>query len=280
MDEVATGRREAGAFLAALLMYSLFYAAFFVQSFLSGNYIAPSDSLDFGVADYLSSPALWTEGMWSGYPIAADPQSLTWYPVLQLFRALHADWNLFLIAAYVLTSATTFLFVRRLTRSTLAGAFSGFVCGFSGIMVGYITNFNQIHAFAWVPLALYGLQLIREGLHRPGAAVTAVAIALTWMAGHPQVPVYAMYLGAGVIGGGLLVDRPSKAVALARLQWAGVALVIGFMLAAIVLIPMIELGRFSPRADSSWELYASSALPPRELLALLVPFAFGGFWTQ
>src|SRR5207244_3084953 len=102
----------------------------------------------------------------------------------------------------------------------------------------------------------------------------------TWMAGHPQVPVYAMYLGAGVIGGGLLVDRPSKAVAFARLQWAGVALVIGFMLAAIVLIPMIELGRFSPRADSSWELYASSALPPRELLALLVPFAFGGFWTQ
>src|SRR5437016_1834608 len=135
-DEVTTARREAGAFIAALLMYTLFYALFFAQSFLSGNYIAPSDSFDFGVADYLSPPALWTEGMWSGYPIAADPQALTWYPVLQLFRALHVDWNIFLIAAYVLTSATTFLFVRRLTRSTLAGAFSGFVCGFSGIMVG------------------------------------------------------------------------------------------------------------------------------------------------
>ncbi len=279
-DDATTARGEAGAFLAALLMYGLFYAAFFVQSFLSGNYIAPSDSLDFGVADYLSSPALWTEGMWSGYPIASDPQALTWYPVLHLFRALGADWNTFLIAAYVLTSATAFLFVRRLTRSTLAGAFSGFVCGFSGLMVGYITNFNQIHAFAWVPLTLYGLQLIREGLHRPGAAVTALAIALMWLAGHPQVPVYAMYLAAGVIGGGLLVDRPSMAVALTRLRWAGLALALGLMLAAIALLPMIELGGFSPRAESNWELYASSALPPRELLALLVPFAFGGFWTQ
>ena len=279
-DDVTTARREAGAFLAALLMYGVFYGTFFVQSFLSGNYIAPSDSLDFGVAAYLSSPALWTEGMWSGYPIAADPQALTWYPVLHLFRALGADWNTFLIAAYVLTSATTFLFVRRLTRSTLAGAFSGFVCGFSGLMVGYITNFNQLHAFGWVPLALYGLQLIREGLHRPGAAVTALAIALMWLAGHPQVPVYAMYLAAGVIGGGLLVDRPSRAVALTRLRWAGLALALGLMLAAVALLPMMELGGFSPRADSSWELYASSALPPRELLTLLVPFAFGGFWTE
>ena len=279
-DDVTTARREAGAFLAALLVYSLFYGAFFIQSYLSGNYIAPSDSLDFGVSAYLSSPALWTEGMWSGYPAAADPQALTWYPMLQLFRALGADWNTFLIAAYVLTSATTFLLVRRLTRSTLAGTFSGFVCGFSGIMVGYITNFNQIHAFAWVPLVLYGLQLIREGVHRSGAAVAALAIALMSLAGHPQIPVYATYLAAGVIAGGILVDRSTKAVALTRVWWAGAALALGLMLAAIALIPMIELSGFSARAESSWELYASSALPPRELLALLVPFAFGGFWTQ
>lgn len=279
-DEATTGRREAGALLAALLAYSLFYGVFFVQSILSGNLIAPSDSLDFGVSAYLSSPTVWTEGMWSGYPAAADPQALTWYPVLQLFRALGADWNTFLIAAYVLTSATVFLFVRRLTRSTLAGAFSGLACGFSGIMVGYITNFNQIHAFAWVPLVLYGLQLIREGLHRPGTAVAAVAIALMWLAGHPQVPVYATYLGAGVIAGGILVDRPLRPVAFARLWWAGTALALGLMLAAIALIPMVELSGFSARADASWKLYASSALPVRELLALLVPFAFGGFRTQ
>jgi len=106
-----------------------------------------------------------------------------------------ASWRYAVAVVPVLPAAlVVFLFVRRLTRSTLAGAFAGFVCGFSGLMVGYITNFNQIHAFAWVPLVLYGLQLIREGIYRPGTAVTAVAVALMWLAGHPQVPVYATYL--------------------------------------------------------------------------------------
>jgi hypothetical protein len=272
-------RRDDVHFLAALLSYGVFYATFFVQSFLSGNYIAPGDSLDFGVADYLSAPAYWTDGMYSGYPIAADPQSLTWYPVLQLFRAIGADWNVFLTAAYVIASATCFLLVRRLTRSNLAGAFSGLVCGFSALMLGYIANFNQIHAFAWVPLVLYGLQLVREGLYRHGAAVAAIASALMWLAGHPQVPVYAMYAAVAFIGGSLVVDRPDKLTTRRRLRWSALALALGFAMAAIEIVPMLELSRFSGRADSSWELYSSSALPPRELLTLLAPFAFGGFWT-
>ena len=103
-----------------MLLYSAFYTAFFLKSLLSGNYIAPSDSLDFGVAAFLSSPSLWTQGMFSGYPIAADPQALTWYPVLHLFRLLGLDWNLFLISGYVVASTTGFLLVRRLTGSNLA----------------------------------------------------------------------------------------------------------------------------------------------------------------
>lgn len=271
--------RDAVQFVAALLSYAVFYATFFVQSFLSGNYIAPGDSLDFGVADYLSRPTYWTDGMYSGYPIAADPQSLTWYPVLQLFRAIGADWNVFLVAAYVIASATCFLLVRRLTGSVLAGAFSGLVCGFSALMLGYIANFNQIHAFAWVPLVLYGLQLIREERYRNGAAVAAIASALMWLAGHPQVPVYAMYVAVTFIGGSLVVDRPDKPTTRRRLRWSALALAIGVAMAAIEIVPMLELSRFSGRADSSWELYSSSALPPRELLTLLAPFAFGGFWT-
>lgn len=279
-DAPTGARREVGAFLAALLAYSLFYGVFFIQSFQSGNYIAPSDSLDFGVSAYLSSPSLWTEGIWSGYPAAADPQTLTWYPVLQMFRAVGAGWNSFLISAYVLASATMFLFVRRLTCSTLAGAFSGFVCGFSGFVVGYITNFNQIHAFAWVPLILYGLQLIREGQHRPGAAVAAVAVGLMWLAGHPQIALYATYLAVGVAVGQSVVDRVSVAVAAIRVCWTAVAIAVGMMLAAVALLPMIELGGFSDRAASSFELYSSAAMPPRELLALVMPFALGGFWTS
>src|SRR5436190_4699484 len=173
----------------ALLGFTAFYTAFFLQSLLSGRYIAPGDALDFGLADYLATPSLWTWNLYSGYPIAADPQSLTWYPPLQLFRALHIPWNAFIVAPYVIASTTCFDLVHRLTRSRLAGAFSGLVYGFSGALVGNLSHFNQVHAAAWIPLVFYGLQLIREGSTRAGTAATALAFAMMWLAGHPQVPV-------------------------------------------------------------------------------------------
>ena len=270
--------RDARALAAALVLYSGFYCAFFYQSFLSGNFIAPSDSLDFGVAAYLSSAELWTRGMYSGYPIAADPQALMWYPVIHLFRLLGLDWNVFLISAYAIASAMCFLLVRRLSGSNLAGAFSGFAYGFSGVLLGHIGHFNQIHAAAWVPLALYGLQVVREGSHRAGAAVAATGFALMWLAGHPQVPVYTAYLSGALILGGLLVDRPTRPVALARAGWSIAAIALGLALAAVCVLPMIELGELSRRSESNWELYISKALPPWQLLALALPFAFGGFW--
>lgn len=270
--------RDARAFAVALLLYIAFYCGFFYQSFLSDNYIAPSDSLDFGVAAYLSPPALWTQGMYSGYPIAADPQSLMWYPVLHVFRGAGLDWNIFLISAYAIASACGFLLVRRMTASNVAAAFSGFAYGFSGVMLGHIGHFNQIHAAAWVPLALYGLQVIREGNHRVGAAVSALGFALMWLAGHPQVPVYTAYLAAAVVLGGVVIDRPVRRVAFARVGWSGAAIALGLALAAIAVLPMVELGEFSRRSQSNWELYISKALPPWQLLTLVLPFAFGGFW--
>lgn len=276
-DDATAPGRDAVGFGAALLLYGLFYAAFFLQSYIRPNYLAPSDSFDFGVSAYLSRPELWSNGIWSGYPVAADPQSLTWYPLLHLFRALGIHWNSFLISAYAIASASTFLFVRRLTRSTLAGAFAGFACGFNALMVGYVANFNQVHAFAWVPLALYGLQLIREGFTRAGTAATATGVALMWLAGHPQIPVYATYLGAAIVIAGLLLDHPTARDAFRRVFWSVTGLVLGLCLAAVLFVPMLELSRFSTRAEPTLERYGASAYQAFELLTTLSPFALGGF---
>jgi hypothetical protein len=265
---------------AAGLLYAAFYTAFFLESLLTGDYIAPGDSLDFGVAAYLSSPSLWTHGMYSGYPIIADPQSLTWYPLLQAFRAMGVSWNAFMIVPYVIASTACFLLVRRVTGSNLAGAFSGFVYGFSGVMLGHIWHFNQIHAAAWAPLALYGLHIIREGSYQTGTTVAAIGFALMWLAGHPQLPVYIVYICGALVLGGLLIDRPPQPIVFRRFLWSGLAIALGCGLAAVVLVPMIELGELSRRAASTWDLYISMQLPPWQLLALPLPLAFGGFWTS
>jgi len=273
-------RNDGRAFTLALVLFSLFFGLVFLQGLRSADYlIAPGDALDLGVADYLAVPSLWTEGLYSGYAIAADPQSLTWYPVLHLFRLLGLGWNVFMVAPYVLASAACFLLVRRLTSSTIAGIFGGLVFGFSGPMLGNMGHFNQLHSIAWAPLVLYGLQRIREGLHRSGAAVTAVAVAMMWLAGHPQLPLYTFYLVAALLVGGLLLDRPDAATRAARIKWSAIGIALGLGIAAVALVPLVELSGLSQRADSKWELYIGKALPPWQLLTLALPFSFG-FWAD
>jgi len=279
LPDTATARQETARFLAALGLYGLFYATFFSQSFLSGNLLAPSDSFDYGVADYLSPIMAWTDGMFSGFPSAADPQSFVFHPLLQACRLLGIDWNVFLISAYAITGASTFLLIRRLTGSTLAAAFGGLVCSLSAGMVAYIASFNVVQAFAWVPLVFYGLQRIREGAVRGGTALAGVAGALMWL-GHPQVSVYAVYLAGFLVLGQLVVDRPPRATAIARLGWSLGAILLGILLAGCLFVPAMELTSVTARSEANWELYNSSSLPPRELLTLWMPMVFGGFWTS
>jgi len=273
-------RNDGRAFALALLLFSLFFSLVFLQGLRSTDYlIAPGDALDLGVADYLAPPSLWTEGLYSGHAIAADPQSLTWYPVLHLFRLLGLGWNVFMVAPYVLASAACFLLVRRLTGSTIAGVFSGIVFGFSGPMLGNLGHFNQLHAIGWVPLVIYGLQRVREGLYRSGAAVSGVAVAMMWLAGHPQLPVYTFYLAAALVVGNVMLDRPDAATRAARIKWSTIGIALGLGIAAVALLPLVELSALSQRAASKWELYIGKVMPPWQLLTLALPFSFG-FWAD
>ena len=268
---------DAPAFGGALFLYSLFYLTFFAESLRGANEIAPGDALDFGLATFLSPTTAWTDAMYSGYPIIADPQALSWYPVFQLMRALGFSWTLFEVAGYVIASATAFLLIRRVTTSTIAGLFGGLVFGFSGIMLAHINHFNQVHAAAWLPLVVYGLLLIRGDRYLEGAAVGAFALGLMWSAGHPQLVVYGAYLCAALVAAWLWIDRPSSAVARRRALWWGVAAALGVALAAVVILPAAELGALSRRAEPDWNLYIATSLPPSQLLTLVLPMSFGGF---
>jgi len=271
------GVGDPAAFGVAFVGYSLFFLGFFAQSLRGANEIAPGDALDFGLSTFLSPTTVWTDAMYSGYPIIADPQALSWYPIFHLMRALGLSWTLFEIAGYVLASTTAFLLVRRLTASTTAGVFGGIVYGFSGIMLAHLNHFNQLHAAAWLPLVVYGLLLIRNDRYREGAASGGLALGLMWTAGHPQLVVYGAYLCAALVATWLWIDRPPFVVARRRVLWWGVAAALGVALAAVLILPAAELGALSRRGERDWNLYISMSLPPAQLLTLLFPMSFGGF---
>lgn len=275
----ASLRDDLRATAIACAGFSLLLTAVFWRSLRTGLYIAPSDSLDFGLATFLARPEFWTEGMYSGYPVVADPQAMAWYLPFHVARLFGLGWNAFMILPYVVASTGAFLLVRRLSGSNLAGALSGLAFGYSGTMLAHISHFNQIHAASWMPFVVFGMLLARQGQRAAGTVVGAVAVALMISAGHPQNVVYAVYVCGAVVFGWTIADGPSWRVFRARTIDAICVFGLGMALAAVVILPMLELASFSRRASGSWDLYASKALPPWQLLTLVFPLSFGGFST-
>ena len=262
-----------------LAFFTIFYLAFFANSLASGNYIAPSDSLDFGLSAYLSDQTIWTDGMYSGYPIAADPQAMIWYPVFRLFRAAGLGWNLFMIAAYVIASFGAFLLVWRLTACRVAALFGGLVYGFSGMLLGHISHYNQVHVAAWVPFLLFGMVELWSGRVAVGGLIGSAALALMVLAGHPQLMVYAVYLTAAYTGYRVIRTQAELRQRVHLIAASAAAVAVGFGLAAILLVPAQELSALGRRAETSWELFVSRSLPPWQVLTLVLPLGFGGFRT-
>jgi hypothetical protein len=107
----------------------------------------------------------------------------------------------------------------------------------------------------------------------------AGAVALQALAGHPQIPVYtALALGLYV-----LVRAAERRRGAGGWRWlyrlplllAGVYL-LGYGLAAIQLVPWIELGTFSPRAaGASFDLVFNNSTNGGDWLLMLFPYLYG-----
>lgn len=261
-----------------------FYLAFFAKSLATGDFIAPSDSLDLGLAAFLSKQSIWTDGMFSGYPVAADPQALMWYPLFRLLIAIGWGWNLFMILPYILASFGAFLLVYRLSSSALGALFAGLVYGFSTTMLVHMSHFNQIHVAAWAPFFLYGIAEIKAGNSLRGILVGSLALALMVLAGHPQEMVYTVYLTCAYIAYHILHDRISSRKKIQAATACVASLALGFALSAILLMPAKELASLGRRTERDfeerWDMFTDKSLPPLQLVTLSLPLSFGGFRTH
>src|SRR5580704_17131018 len=135
-----------------------------------------------------------------GAPYAANLQSFPWIPtriLLFLFPPKTAYAPGVVLAA-LLAALFTWLFCRRAGLSQLAAAASGwtFACaGFfaSRVMAGHLP---LLEAYPALPLLLWladrALDPARAARHRGDLGWLAVATACVVVAGHPQIPAYAV----------------------------------------------------------------------------------------
>ena len=205
-----------------------------------------------------------------GSPFSANLQSFPWIPtrfLLLLFRPESAYAPGVATAAF-LAALFTYLFCRRAGLSELAAAASGwtFACaGFftSRVMAGHLP---LLEAYPALPLLLWladrALDPTRTARHRWDLSWLAIAAACIVVAGHPQIPAYAV--------GTALLYVMWRGRGWLRLRLAA-AIGLGCAMALAAWWPMLLLIQKSTRILNLNRPDNDIVFPYRRILALFVP---------
>jgi hypothetical protein len=220
---------------------------------------------------------LWAECLDSGYPFYADPQAQLFYPPLWLIYGWLRlqGWGNFPLGAltaeaalhYLLASLLTFWFLRSLQLRRAAALLGALVYAYGG----YLTGWPPLQTAVLEVSALLPLTLLCAGsfarTRRPRALVfAALALALAYLAGHPQTFFYLAVFTAAYFA------FEARRAGWQLGQFAGGGLALGALaggLTAVQLLPTLQFIASSTRTAVSFA-EAGHGLPFGDVLQLFV----------
>jgi len=227
---------------------------------------------------------LWADCLYSGYPFHADPQAAVFYPpVWLLFGVLRLQgWGNFPIRAlvlevaahYLFTSFGVYWFLRGLALRRPAAVLGALVFTYGGYLTGYPPlQVAVLEVSAWLPLTLLFARRFAASRRGRDLALTALTLALAFLAGHPQTFVYVALLTLAYF-----------AFCARQAGWrfglfaGGAAALIGLIsaLVAVQLLPSLQFILNSTRASVSFA-EASGGFPFVDILQFILP-GFVSYW--
>ena len=209
-----------------------------------------------------------------GAPFAANLQSFPWIPTRLILLLLNPEvaYAPGVEIAALLAAVFTYLFCRRAGLSEVASAAAGWTFAAAGyfssrVLAGHLP---LLEAYPALPLLLWqvdrALDPARAGRHRWDLAWLAIASGFVAVAGHPQVPAYAL--------GATLLYVMWRCRGRLRAQLAA-AMTLGAALGLAAWWPMFLLIQKSTRMLDLDPPDNDVVFPYRRLLALLYPGADG-----
>jgi Interleukin-like EMT inducer len=229
---------------------------------------------------------LWNAYQLGGMPLLGDVQVAPYYlPNLLLdviYRGrdiTYISFELLVAAHYVLGGVFFYAYMRGIGVRPTAALVGAIGFEFNGFFVGHRGHYNMMAAAAWLPGVLWLLDRSWYATRRVPAIAWALAAGLALsqmvMAGHPQAVLYCSLAIVGYAGYRWVGDLRRKPVGwAARLRIPALFVLTGVLaagIAAVALLPAIELIGRSRRSELSYTFAEQYSLMPRNLLGLLVP---------
>lgn len=226
--------------------------------------------------------ALWNPYLSLGGTHAGDPAALAWYfPALVLFLILPAAaaFDYTVVFHYWLAAVGIYLLARAWRQTRAASVLAALVYAFSGFAIAHLQHLNILIGLAWLPIVFYCVEKFFQTRQTRFIALGSIALAFQILGGHAQIVLYgALAFGAYIIVMLVRIERAGDRKWLTQAALSCTLMVVGaFGLAAIFLVPFLELLGFTPRAGGvSYDFATTFSLEPLRLIAFVFPYFFGG----
>ncbi|HLX43241.1 MAG TPA: YfhO family protein [Bryobacteraceae bacterium] len=213
----------------------------------------------------------WTPFEFSGMPFLADPQSAAWYPIHWPFFAAGItpraiQWELALHAFLALAGA--FLFARKVLSDTGAALIAAIFYAFGGFFAEHSSHVGMFETAGLFPWLLWAASRAVESGTIADIVGSGLIAGLLVLAGHFQTALYSFFALALVLAvhSGPILRRVTVLISAAA---------IGFLIAAVQVLPGLELASLSLRAASDSHAGTNSPLNLTSLATLVLPNFYG-----
>jgi uncharacterized membrane protein YfhO len=218
-----------------------------------------------------------------GHPFVGDPETAMFYPINFLYTLFKSD----LVFGYVfvldvfLIGVFTYFFVKCLGVSRVSSLVSAITFMFCGTVIThvYAGHMGNLDIMMLMTLAFLLLEKTIQKRSFFYGILFGVSLGLQFIAGNPQVSVYSAFsLFLYFLARSFFIAKNKKDFKeFLRLALPLVlSLIVAFSLAAVQILPTLELLGNSFRENRvTYKLATSYSLPPQQLVALLMPEFFG-----
>ena len=224
----------------------------------------------------------WNPYVQSGKFVFADVLYQSFYPPSLILLSIFPNtfgFNLFLLIHYALAGLFVYLYLGslRLTNySAFAGGLIFMLCGF---MTAHKSHEYILSAAVWLPLTMHFIHRYAERLRILDLGYAAVPVALSVLAGFPQITLYStmvtmVYVPFCFAGAPSMQGLKTKVAHIVFAEF--VVLGIGGLLGSLPLFSVAATLPAFTRERITYGMFTSDNFPPLQVLTFLIPNLFGG----
>jgi hypothetical protein len=269
----------------AAIAVSLLPLIYFLPATRGHIVIAPDDGVIFNVPlrvavanlFHAGHLPLWNPYIFCGMPLFAAAQAGVLFPLNWFYLVFSPPvaTNLMMLSSYMVAALGAYLYARRSGSSVAGAALTSLIWQGSGFLIGQIGHTNTLHTAALFPWLLWAIDGYGENGKRSRGLLLAALVAVQVFAGHQQTLVYSLLVATAYA---LVRWRGKGAGERSRRAYLRSVFFIaaGLVLAAVQLIPTVELLGHSMRSEASYDFFSSFSLPPHFLWTFFAPYVVGG----